>query len=138
MGMLSMNRLSAFVTRIEKEENLHIIHFEAEHCALKMMGLELPKGLHEHSYVTLGVKPSSVALGKNIEGMLSYSNQIHCTIEAVEKGKLLCSVYASVGAITMQSIITRASFERMDLHVNDAVTLLIKASELFIVEVLDA
>ncbi|ACZ12733.1 TOBE domain-containing protein [Sulfurospirillum deleyianum] len=133
-----MNRIKAFVTRIEKEQNLHIIHFEAEHCALKMMGLELPKGLHENSYVTLGVKPSSVALGKNLGGILSYSNQMQCTIDAVEKGKLLCSVYASVGSITMQSIITRGSFDRMDLHVNDSVTLLIKASELFIVEVLDA
>lgn len=133
-----MNKLTAFVTCIEKEQNLHIIHFEAEQCALKMMGLELPKGLHENSYVTLGVKPSSVALGKNFEGMLSYSNQIPCTIDAIEEGKLLCSIYASVGDMTMQSIITRASFERMDLHVKDSVTLLIKASELFIVEVLDA
>ena len=39
--------------------------------------------------------------------------------------------------ISLQSFITRRSCERMGLHVNDEVTLLIKASELFVLEVCD-
>ena len=38
----------------------------------------------------------------------------------------------------MQSFITLSSAQRMDLKVGDEVLLLIKASELFVLEVLDA
>ena len=48
-----MNKLPARVTSIEGEQNLHIISFEAEGYCLKMMGLDLPKGLHVNTKVTL-------------------------------------------------------------------------------------
>lgn len=125
------------MTQIEGEQNLHIISFEGEGYRLKMMGLDLPKGLHVNAHVILGIKPSHIAIAKNLEGALSYSNQLEATIVQIENGKLLCSLTLHVKHIEMQSVITFASSERMNLKVGDAVVLLIKASDLFILEVKD-
>jgi len=133
-----MNRLSAIVTQIEGEQNLHIISFECAGSKLKMMGLDLPKGLHVNAHVTLGIKPSHVAIAKNMSGELSYSNQLQATIKSIENGKLLSSILLRVNENEMQSFITRSSCERMNLQSGDAVTLLMKASELFVLEVNDA
>ncbi|KFL33809.1 MULTISPECIES: TOBE domain-containing protein [unclassified Sulfurospirillum] len=133
-----MNRLSAVVTNIEGEQNLHIITFDYEGVSLKMMGLDLPKGLHVNAHVTLGIKPSHVAIAKNIQGELSYSNQLPATIAHVENGKLLSNILLHVKGSEVESFITLSSSTRMNLHIGDQVTLLIKASELFVLEVHDA
>jgi len=133
-----MNRLNAVVTHIEGEQNLHIISFDYEGVSLKMMGLDLPKGLHVNAHVTLGIKPSHVAIAKNLSGELSYSNQLPARIESIENGKLLSSILLHVKGNEVQSFITLGSSTRMNLQMGDEVTLLIKASELFVLEVLDA
>jgi molybdate transport system regulatory protein len=133
-----MNRLRAVVTNIEGEQNLHIITFDYEGVSLKMMGLDLPKGLHVNAHVTLGIKPSHVAIAKNIQGELSYSNQLPATIVDIENGKLLSNILLHVNENEVQSFITLSSSTRMNLQKNDEVTLLIKASELFVLEVEDA
>jgi len=132
-----MNRLEAVVVTIEGEQNLHIIRFDFCGIRLSMMGLDLPSGLKIGSKVVLGVKSSHIALAKHLSGELSYSNQLHARIVGIEEGKLLCSIVLHVKEISLQSFITRHSYERMGLHVNDEVTLLIKASELFVLEVCD-
>ena len=132
-----MNRLSAVVTQIEGEESLHIISFDYEGESLKMMGLDLPKGLHVNAHVTLGVKPSHVAIAKNVSGELSYSNQLPATIVSIENGKLLSNVLLHVKGSEVQSFITASSALRMNLQAGDNVILLMKASELFVLEVVD-
>ncbi len=132
-----MNRLQAIVTNIEGEQNLHIITFDYEGVSLRMMGLDLPKGLHVNAHVILGVKPSHVAIAKHLSGELSYSNQLPATIMGIENGKLLSNIVLRVHDNEIQSFITLSSCIRMNLQANDHVTLLIKASELFVLEVLD-
>ena len=138
MVIWSMNRLNAVVTTIEGEQNLHIITFDCAGVSLKMMGLDLPNGLHVNTHVILGVKPSHVAIARNLKGELSYSNQLPATIMAIENGKLLSNILLNIKENEIQSFITLSSSVRMNLQIGDEVTLLMKASELFIVEVLDA
>lgn len=133
-----MNRLHAVVTDVVGEQNLHIISFNFQGSSLSMMGLDLPFGLHVGSSVVLGAKPSHLAIGKNIQGELSYSNQLDATIVSIENGKLLSSVILHVKDVMLQSFITCKSSQRMNLQVGDEVKLLIKASELFVLEVNDA
>ena len=132
-----MNRLNAVVTHIEGEQNLHIISFDYEGVSLKMMGLDLPKGLHVNAHVTLGIKPSHVAIAKYLSGELSYANLLPATIASIENGKLLSNILLHVKGNEIQSFITLGSSTRMNLQIGDEVTLLIKASELFVLEVLD-
>ena len=132
-----MNRLSAVVTDIVGEQNLHIISFDFQGISLSMMGLDLPFGLHVGSSVVLGAKPSHIAIAKNLSGELSYSNQLEATIANIENGKLLSSIILHVKGVSLQSFITCKSSLRMNLQAGDEVKLLIKASELFILEVSD-
>lgn len=130
-----MNKLNAIVTNIEGEQNLHIISFDFQGTSLSMMGLDLPMGLHVGSHVVLGAKPSHIAIAKNLKGELSYSNQLEATLMGIENGKLLSSLILHVKGVPLQSFITCKSSQRMNLQVGDAVVLLIKASELFVLEV---
>ncbi len=130
-----MNRLEATVTSIEAEQNLHIIHFDFQGIRLSMMGLDLPFGLQVGSCVVLGAKPSHLAIAKNLAGELSYSNQLDATIVSIENGKLLTSLVLHVKEVPLQSFITCKSSLRMNLREGDAVKLLIKASELFVLDV---
>lgn len=130
-----MNRLEVIVTKIEAEQNLHIIHFDFQGIGLCMMGLDLPFGLEVGSHVVLGVKPSHLAIAKNLRGELSYANQLDATIVSVENGTLLSSLVLHVKDVCLQSFITCKSSQRMNLCDGDNVKLLIKASELFILDV---
>lgn len=130
-----MNRLEATVISIESEQNLHIVHFDFQGISLSMMGLDLPFGLQVGSHVVLGAKPSHLAIAKNLSGELSYANQLDATIMSLENGKLLSSLVLHVKGIPLQSFITCKSSHRMHLCEGDAVKLLIKASELFVLDV---
>ena len=131
-----MNRLEATVTAIECVDDITVIAFDAASMPMRMMALGLTAPLEVGSKVLLGVKASNISLAKGLKGMLSTSNQLDATIEAIKNGTLLCSVKLSIGPFLLESIITRASSERMQLQQGDTVTALIKSSELSIVEVL--
>ncbi len=131
-----MNKMEAVVSKIQSVDNLNIIQFD--HCGiiLSMMGLELPN-IKIGSKVILSVKPTHVSIAKNLNGSISLSNIIKTKIIKLTNGQLLSSILLELknGAI-IQSIITYSSSKRMDLREGDEVEMLIKASELFIKEVL--
>jgi len=69
--------------------------------------------------------------------MLSYANQIKVKISSMDVGVLLSSIKLQFGDFVLESIITSASVERMELNENDELLALIKANELSIQEVLN-
>ncbi len=132
-----MKNLIATVSQIQSCDNLHIVKFDLNGQTLKMMSLDLNDNIVIGRKVILGCKPSSVAIGKEFSGIVSYSNQIPVTIEDIEIGKLLCSLKVSFKESSLESIITKESFEKMELKKGDNVTAFIKASEISILEVLN-
>lgn len=130
-----MSQIVATVTAIKSEQNLNIVTFDFDGIKLKMMSLELPKGLKNGSKVSLLLKPSSVAIGKDVWGMLSYSNSFSASIADIEVGKLLTILKLQVRQHFIDSMITKDSFQRMNLQKGEVVTVFIKASELSIKEV---
>ncbi len=102
---------------------------------LRMMSLELGSELEVGVHVVLTIKSTYIALAKSFEGEVSYTNLIPATITQVTQGKLLGSITLDAAGYSLESIITAGSVERMGLAAGDSVTLLIKASELSIVEV---
>ncbi|RLC45308.1 MAG: transporter [Candidatus Cloacimonadota bacterium] len=101
-----------------------------------MMSLDLSKDIEVGKKVSLNIKPTFVAIGKNFSGELSYSNKINSIIDSIEYGELLCSIKLSSAESIFESIITVESASRMNLKVGDEVIALIKASELSISEIL--
>jgi molybdopterin-binding protein len=132
-----MNEIVATISQIDNIENLNIVQFEFNNQILKMMSLDLSDKIVKSQKVILSVKPTHIAIGKDVSGQLSYSNQIKATIKEIEEGKLLTNILAKVGEITLQSIITTSSSQRMNLKKNDEIILYIKASDLSILDVIN-
>ncbi len=130
-----MNELYAKVSKIQSVENLNIVNFDFNGINLAMMSLGL-SNINLGSKVILSVNASSIAIAKDLQGLLSYSNQLNCTIVAIDMGELLCSLELQISNCTINSLITASSAKRLDLKINDKITALIKASELSIKEVL--
>lgn len=131
-----MNQIRAKVKEIQTEQNLTIVSFAFGGYTLKMMGLELDPSIQVGSEVILTSKATSLGLAKDFEGVLSYSNMLKATVVELENGVLLSSVKLACEDMSLESIITKDSALRMDLREGEEITVLIKASELSILEVL--
>lgn len=132
-----MSTLTAKITDIQNIDNLNIVKFDFYGNSLKMMSLDLGSETKVGKKVKLSIKPSHVAIAKDLSGILSYSNQIKAKVVSIANGQLLSSIKLSANNSTLESIITYESVKKMDLNIDDEVTILIKASELSILKVLD-
>jgi molybdopterin-binding protein len=64
--------------------------------------------------------------------MLSARNQFKGTVKSVKLGNVMAEVVVTVGSLEIVSAITRASAEQMGLKPGDAVTAVIKSTEVLI------
>ncbi|QOY54386.1 TOBE domain-containing protein [Candidatus Sulfurimonas marisnigri] len=132
-----MNTFIATVKNIQSVDNLTIVKFDFDGVSLSMMSLELNSSVKVGVRVKISTKPTHVAISKAFRGEVSYSNQLPAKIIHVENGELLSSITLQVNSTTLESIITKESSERMNLHLDDEVTAFIKANELSILEILN-
>ena len=132
-----MSQLVATIKKITSVDNLNIVEFDFNGLTLKMMSLDLNADVQVGKKVKLSVKPTNISIAKNLIGEISLSNQIVATIENLENGQLLSSVSLKVHNTLLESIITVDSSKRMNLQIGEVVTILIKASNLSIEEVIN-
>lgn len=133
MDTLLINKIEAIVTSMQKSDILNITSFSFQNFSLAMMSLEL-ENINVGDRVLLSVKPTAVAIAKEINGLLSYSNQLQGVIIFIDYGKLLTDIHVLVKDTTINAIITTNSAKRMNLKQDDEVTCLIKASDLSLYE----
>jgi len=69
---------------------------------------------------------------KGKQSMLSARNQFKGTIKSVKLGNVMAEVIITVGDIEFVSAITRTSAERLNLRAGDAVSAVIKSTEILI------
>ena len=132
-----MSQIIATIKKIHNIDNLNIVEFDFFGKTLKMMSLDLNKNVQIGKKVKLAVKPTNISIAKNLFGEISLSNQLVVNIKSIENGQLLSSIILEVNATIFESIITADSSKRMNLQKNEQVTILIKASDLSILEVLN-
>lgn len=132
-----MNSIRATVKEIKSVDNLNIVKFDFNGSTLTMMSLEIKDNIKAGTKVLLTTKPTYIAIAKDFSGEVSYSNRLHVKIDGIQNGELLSSIKLRTDDTVLESIITKESSQRMNLHVGDEVTALIKANELSIMEVLD-
>ena len=132
-----MSKFIATIKEIQSIDNLNIVEFDFNGLTLKMMSLDLNDDVKIGKKVELSVKPSNISIAKNLIGEISLSNQIVATIQSLENGQLLTSVILKINDTLLESIITVDSSKRMNLQIGESVTILIKASNLSIGEVLN-
>ena len=132
-----MSQFVATIKKINSIDNLNIVEFDFNGLTLKMMSLDLNADVQVGKKVKLSVKPTNISIAKNLIGEISLSNQIVATIQSLENGQLLTSVILKINDTLLESIITVDSSKRMNLQIGEVVTILIKASNLSIGEVLN-
>jgi molybdopterin-binding protein len=64
--------------------------------------------------------------------MLSARNQFKGTVQSVKLGNVMAEVIVAVGGIEIVSLISRTSAEKLGLKAGDAVTAIIKSTEVMI------
>ncbi len=133
---MKLNNIKAVVKNINHHDGVNIVEFDFSGIRLSMMSLELSKQIKVGVNVILGVKPSHIILAKNLKGLLSASNNFEAIISKIIKGKLLCSIIIETFETEFESLITLNSVQRMNLKENETITVLIKAGELYIKEVI--
>ena len=125
-----MNSLQAKVTTLESMENLALVSFSMGEQKLQMVSLGLPKSIKKGSDVLLGVKATNISIAKNLNGIISTSNQLKARVETLSNGKLLSTIQLRVEDTLLESIITSEASLLLNLQEGDAVMVLIKASDL--------
>lgn len=132
-----MSYMQVTVEKIITKDSLCLVQCRFENSTLRLVTLELNEEIKEGIALKLSVKSTHVAIGKNLQGALSYANQLDTVITQIVHGELLCSLtLRTQGGCLLESLITEASAQRLDLHEGEHVTALIKATELSIWEVL--
>jgi len=131
-----VNKIAVKITQIDNVQNLHVVKFDFHGISLQMMSLDLNKEIEVGTNVHVGVKPTHVALAKEFSGQLSSSNQLQAKVIECENGELLSAVELTCNESVLESIVTLKSSLKMDIKKGDEVTILINASDLFIVDII--
>ena len=131
-----MNSIKTQITSISTLSNLNIIESKTDNDTLTMMSLDLPASLKKGSLVKLAIKPTNIMLAKEKIGVFSCENRLEAKIIKLEKGELLCSVKVAYLQSTLEAIITLNAANAMNLKIDEKVTLFIKASDIYIKEIL--
>jgi len=132
-----MNKFKCSVSKIENIESLNLVYFSFKSTTISMVSLDLSENITTNRKVILSLKPTNITLAKNFEGLVSSSNKLLGKIVFIEQGKLLSSVVCEVFDTQIESIITTNSLKQMKLAVDDEITLLFKASDISILEIVD-
>ena len=132
-----MSQIIATIKNIRNIDSLNIVEFGFYNHTLKMVSLNLNKEITLNKKVELSIKPTNILIAKNLQGEISISNQLKAKIVKVENGELLSSILLKVEDTILESIITVDSSKNMNLVKDEEVLILIKASDLFIQEVID-
>lgn len=132
-----MSKIIATIKEIRNVDNLNIVEFEFHKNSLKMVSLNLNKEVSIGKKVVLSIKPTHILISKNFIEGISVSNQLKAKIDQVENGQLLSNILLRVEDTILESIITVDSSKRMKLKEDEEVVVLIKASDLFIQEVIN-
>lgn len=127
-----MNKIKATITQIQSFDGVTIVTFKTQTSHLKMMALELSQKIKDS--VFLAINPSNIAIGKEFDGIISFSNILDVKLIKIELGELLATLFLSFEDEIFEAIITKDSCEKMNLQINDNLKAFIKASHISIIE----
>lgn len=127
----------AKVSEIYEFNGLSAVKFTTKFTKLTMVSLEIPRGISLESAVKIGFKSSEVIIATQKLQNCSLSNEIPCVIQEAKFGEILTSVKLKTSSDEIfESIITTNSAKRLNLKSNLSVFAYIKATSLFIDEIL--
>lgn len=139
MAISARNKIQGQVTDIHAGEVMSLVTIQAgEHRLVASVTKEGVKELQikPKDTVTAVVKSTEVMLMKGDGGgaKLSARNKLKGQVASVQKGEAMGLVSVNVGALHFGSAITRQAIDEMGLAQGDAVTVVIKATEVMLMK----
>lgn len=127
----------AKVSSIKSLKSLNIVEFQFNSVIFKMVSLELNKDIVVGKSVELLVKPTNVIISKKFIEDISISNQISAKIVEINNGEILSNILLKIENNYLESIITTKCATKLNIKKDDIVNILIKASDLSILRVIN-
>lgn len=133
-----MNKIKGHIRAIDTQDDLSVVVVGANAAAeisLTAIVIETPaqtKWLQPGHPITCLFKETELVIAKTSDLQISMQNKLPCIITGITSGQLLCDITLQFGHQHLRSIITRNACEQMNLRPGDAVTALIKTTEVSI------
>jgi molybdopterin-binding protein len=131
-----MNSLPGIIKKIQQSGAIQLIDLAVDDQAFSAMLLDSATNqewMKVDATVSIIFKETEVSIAKDFMGKISMRNQLQCTIQNIDKGKLLSIIHLQFGKHQIASAITTRSVETLGLQINDKVTALIKSNEISII-----
>lgn len=127
-----MNKLPGTIIKIQQSGAILLVDVEVSGHGFSSMLIESasqPDWLFQGNSINLVFKETEVSLAKNLSGIISMRNRMKCSVQQIERGKLLSKIDLKFGDYMITSAITTRSVDSLDLKVGDEVEALVKANE---------
>lgn len=111
-----MNHLEGKLESIQAVDLLHQLSFNVGEQKLSVLTLEIGSNIEIGAAYALQVKSTNIAIAKEFGGHLSICNQLNAKVVSVTNGKLLSSVLLDIEGFSMESVISLAQAEAMQLQ----------------------
>jgi molybdate transport system regulatory protein len=139
MSMSARNKIQGRVSGIQSGEVMSLVTIQAgEQRLVSAVTNEGIKELQlkQNDQVTALVKSTEVMLIKGDAGPLKISarNRLKGHVSAIQKGEAMGLVTVTAGGLQLGAAITRQAIEEMALATGDAVTVVIKATEVMLLK----
>lgn len=138
MDTKQMNRLEVTIKEIQNSDCIHLTTLDYKGSELHMLSLELSKDLKVGQRVAVTTKATHISLAKNFIDNISCSNQFLVKVKEIKKGELVSVVKVDFNGTSLESVITTKALQKVNIEKNDEVIMLVKSSEISILELLDA
>lgn len=135
-----MNKLLATIRNIESSDQISLVDLEVHGDLFSCVIIETPETA---AYLEIGntvhilFKETEVSIAKDMSGQISLRNRVRAAIKHINKSAILTELTLDYQGGDVCSIITTRSAENLKLQVGDAVTGLIKANEVSIMQITD-
>jgi len=127
-----MNKLPGTISKIQQSGAILLVDVDVDGHLFSAMLIESgtqPEWLQTGNAIELVFKETEVSLAKNLSGLISTRNRMKCTVEQIERGKLLSKVDMKFQKFKVTSAITTRSVDSLNLKIGDEVEALVKANE---------
>ena len=133
-----MNKIKGKITSVQSSTNISLVGIEFKGFTFSCLIIDTPANV---SYLTAGkdifvlFKETEVSIAKNRTGLISMNNCLDVEITKMSHSEIMTRLELNFRGITLVSIITKKSAERLRLTIGDKVEALIKTNEISLMEV---
>lgn len=130
-----MNRIKASIESIEHSDNLSLISLNVYSDKVKVLLNETPLSnplLKQNQQVLLLFKENQLALAKNLEGFLSFSNRLKAKVLKIESDKLFSRIEMDYKGNKLVALLPKSEIKNLFLELGEIIDVLIPTSSISI------